>query len=199
MNIKKRLENRIRGWLPKTPNLPKQPSAPSFERTANYQQAQTLFAVKESKIKENAWFLMGAGYVAVFFGLFTAMWTYFLYDRELLALDFGKIPADNPLFSELPGLIAGCLILAAGGGIAGLIGYLIDKKQSIKEFFYRAKPHRDRGNYLFKVGVALPLYALFSLSGYMISKDTFWLWFTVVTASVGLGALISGILTLKLR
>jgi hypothetical protein len=33
MNIKKSLHNRIKGWLPKTPSVPKQPSAPSFKRT----------------------------------------------------------------------------------------------------------------------------------------------------------------------
>ena len=33
MNVKKSLENRLRGWLPKTPNLPKQRSVPSFKKT----------------------------------------------------------------------------------------------------------------------------------------------------------------------
>jgi hypothetical protein len=35
MNVKEYLANRVRGWLPKTPNLPKRPSAsgPSFKRT----------------------------------------------------------------------------------------------------------------------------------------------------------------------
>ena len=33
MNVKKTLQNRIRGWLPKTPNLPKQPPTPHFKKT----------------------------------------------------------------------------------------------------------------------------------------------------------------------
>jgi VIT1/CCC1 family predicted Fe2+/Mn2+ transporter len=197
MNLKKSLENRIRGWLPKTPNLPKQPSTPRFERQANYQQTQMLFAVAESKIKENTWFLMGAGLVAVVLGLLTAMYTYILYEEELLALDFGKIPTNNPLFSELPRLIAGCLIIAAAGGIAGSLGYLIDKNQSAKEFFYRARPSRDKGNKLFKMGVSLFLCALFFLSSYLVSADILSLGFAIITAALGLSTLIFGILTLK--
>jgi hypothetical protein len=197
MNLKKSLENRIRGWFPKTPNLPKQPLTPRIERQAKNQQTQMLFAVDKSKIKENVWFLKGAGFVAVVVGLLTAMYTYFLYDEELRALDFGKIPVNNPLFSELPGLIAGCLIIAAAGGIAGSLGYLIDKNQSAKEFFYRARPFRDRGNKLFKMGVALSLYALFLLSSYLTSADILSLWFAIITVALGLSTLFFGILTLK--
>jgi hypothetical protein len=197
MNLKKSLENRIRGWFPKTPNVPEQPTTQRFERQANYQ--QMLFAVTESKIRENVWFLKGAGFVAVFVGLLTAMYTYFLYDEELLALDFGKILADNPLFTELPGLIAGCLIIAAAGGIAGSLGYLIDKNQSAKEFFYRARPFRDKGNKLFKIGVGLSLLALFFLSNYLTSTDILSLWLAITMTALGFSTLIFGILTLKRR
>jgi hypothetical protein len=127
------------------------------------------------------------------------MYTYFLYDEELLALDFGKILADNPLFTELPGLIAGCLIIAAAGGIAGSLGYLIDKNQSAKEFFYRARPFRDKGNKLFKIGVGLSLLALFFLSNYLTSTDILSLWLAITMTALGFSTLIFGILTLKRR
>lgn len=186
--------------LGKPPMSAKQQARPNLERTVNPEQAQASFlAVSESKIKENTWFLMGMGYVAIISGLLTAVFMYFLYDQERLLLSFGKIPADNPVFGTLPGLIAGCLIVAAGGGVAGLLGYSIDKKQNIKEFFYREKPDRDKGNKLFKVGVTLIWYSLFILTMYLISAFTFWLWFTAISTSVGIAALILGISILKHR
>jgi hypothetical protein len=43
MNVKKSLGARIRGWLPKTPNFPKQPSAPSFRRTEVIDEKQLIY------------------------------------------------------------------------------------------------------------------------------------------------------------
>jgi hypothetical protein len=51
MNVKKNLKNRIKGWFPKTPNLPKQPSTPSLNQPETFNEKGLMnrnFPVKSS-------------------------------------------------------------------------------------------------------------------------------------------------------
>ncbi|MCW4028057.1 MAG: hypothetical protein NWE92_00210 [Candidatus Bathyarchaeota archaeon] len=200
MNALKSLQHRIRGWFPKDPSIPTIISPPhSFPNTANPSppSRQFYYAVPDYKIIQNTWYLKGAGYVGIMVGLFGALESYFFYEQERVLLRFGDIPADNPLFTALPVWIATFAILGFSGAIAALIGFLIDKKQSAREFFFGVKPHRCFGNYMFKGGLAFSMSSLLWFFNYLVNPYWLGLWTTAIFASVGIGSLVIGILTLR--
>lgn len=199
MNKKKSLNNRIRGWFPKDPAIPTIISPPhNFPNTASPPAPPRPFyyAVPDYKIIQTTWYLKGAGYVGILVGLLGAFESYFLYDQEMLLSRFGDISADNPLFGTLLVWIAAFALLALSGTIAALLGFSMEKKQSVREFFYGVKPHRQLGNFLFSVGLYLSMVSLLWYANNVVNPSTLGLWMTAIFVAIAIGSLVIGLLTL---
>jgi len=71
MNIKKTLQNRFRGWLPKTPNLPNSSSTPTFKKTGAMDEKvltnQNFAATPSNKLLSGI--IIGGSMVALLVGL----------------------------------------------------------------------------------------------------------------------------------
>ena len=120
MNVKESLEKRIRGWLPKEPNLPKQPS-PSSQKTSDN---QTLIPPQRNLSTKTGW------RVSLLYGLFGFIWSFLALQQVLRSLAY---PYFFPWQLTLSVVAAGCIFgMAFGGAVARWQLRTLSKKGEIK-------------------------------------------------------------------
>lgn len=198
MNLKKYIKNRIRGWLPKEPTLPRpQRSGPVAENTKALAKPDVK-TIPERKLQLNNGIVIGLGIAFVligFLGWFSVSYTYGTLERFFLAN--GYDPNSYYLFSDLADFIATYLMLMVIGAVTLLWGVLLLKSRAVRGLFYSMGPHFRLGNGLIGVGVALAFSSMRPLFLYILSSDYLQLKFSIVFFLVGVFLLACGILALR--
>jgi hypothetical protein len=121
MNPIRYLENRIRGWLPKEPNLPKQPT-PSSQKTADN---QTLIPPETGNLPTKT-----GSRVSLLYGLCGFIWSFLALQQILRSLAY---PYFFPWQLTLLVVAAGCIFgVAFGGAVARWQLRTLTKKGEIR-------------------------------------------------------------------
>jgi hypothetical protein len=198
MNLKKYIENRIRGWLPKEPTLPRpQRSGPVAENT-KVSAKPDVKIIPERKIQLNNGIVIGLGIALVligFLGWFSVSYTYETLKKFFLAN--GYDPNSYYLFKDLTGQIAIYLALMVTGAVGLLWGALLLKSRAVRELFYSMGPHSHLGNGLIAGGGVLFFSSMHCLFLYILSSDYLELKFFIAFFLVGVFLSACGILALR--
>ncbi len=198
MNLKKYIENRIRGWLPKEPTLPRpQRSGPVAENT-KVPAKPDVTVIPERRLQLSNGILIGLGIALILIGSlgwFSVSYTYETLKKFFLANGYDL--NSYYLFSELTNLIAIHLALMVTGAVALLWGALLLKSRAARELFSSKGPHARLGSYLIGGGEALALSSMQPLFLYIISSDHLQLKFFIAFFLVGVFLSACGILALR--
>ncbi|MGA2680763.1 MAG: hypothetical protein ABSF44_03065 [Candidatus Bathyarchaeia archaeon] len=121
MNVKKSLENRIRGWLPKETNLPRQPT-PSSQKTVNN---QTLIPPQTGNLPTKT-----GSRVSLLYALCGFIWSFLAFLQILRSLAY---PFFSPWQLTLSVVGVGCILgVVFGGAVARWQLGTLTKKGEIK-------------------------------------------------------------------
>jgi hypothetical protein len=198
MNIKKRLETIVRGWLPREPTLPRpQRSGPVAEST-RVPAKPDVTTVPELRLQLNGGIAIGLGIALIligFLGWFSVSYTYGTLKNFFLVN--GYDPNSYYLFRDLTNQIAVYLTLMLIGAISLLWGALMLKNRATQELFSSKGPHARLGNGLIGGGGALALGSMRFLFLYSLASDYLQLEFFIVLFPVGALLLACGIFALK--
>jgi uncharacterized membrane protein len=152
MNSKKSLENRIRGWLPTTPTLPRRQT-----RTPILQNPERTFYPPpppfENKLQRDTGIFIGFGIGMFLIGLVGALFTNLTYGEVQRFVSYDGLGPNN-IFGQLIDQTALLLAVAVGGIFFSVLGVIFLKSQTFKEAYVNKEKH-FLGNFLFGFGGGL--------------------------------------------
>jgi len=197
MNIKKRLESRIRGWLPKEPALPRpQRRGPLVEKgKVPAKPDVTMMLDRRSQLGTGMIIGLGIALILVgFLGWLSTSQTYGTLNNFFLA---GGLDPSYYLFKDLIGLMAIYLTFMSTGAVALLWGGLMLKSSAVRRLFSSQSPHARLGNGLIGGGGALAFGSMRNLFVYILTSDYFELQLFFTFFLVGVCLLACGVLVLR--
>jgi hypothetical protein len=200
MNLKKRLETIIRGWLPKEPTLPRPQRSGSVAGNTKVPAKPDVTTMFERRFQLNAGIAIGLGIALIligFLGWFSVSYTYEKLENFFLAS--GYDPNSYYLFKDLTEWIAIYLALMVTGAVTLLWSALILKSRAVRELFSSMGPHFRLGNGLIGGGGALAFISTRFLFLYILASDYLQLEFFIASFLVGIFLLACGILALRLK
>jgi len=198
MNLKKYLEKRIHGWLPKEPTLPHPQRKGSVNEHARVQAKPDVTVMPDRKLQLNNGIIIGLGIGLIligFLGWLSSSHTYETLKNFFLAS--GVDPNTYFLFKDLTNQIAIYLMLMSAGGYALLVGALILKSRVARGLFFSKGTRSRLGGGLLGGGGALTLMSTRNLFSYILTSDYLELEFFFVLFLVGVFLLACGILSLR--
>lgn len=152
MTIRKSLGNRIRGWLPTTPTLPRRQTS-----TIVFQNAKNPFnplpPMIENKFQLNVGILIGFGIGLLVIGFAGALFTNLTYGEVQRLLSPDSLPPNN-VFRHLIDQTSLYLAMGVGGIFVAVLGALSLRSQTFREAFVNKEKH-FLGNFLFGLGSGL--------------------------------------------
>jgi hypothetical protein len=168
MNVKKSLENRVRGWLPTTPTLPRrQTSAPLLQNTKiPFPPPPQMF---ENKFQRNVGILIGFGIGLLVIGFAGALFTYLTYGEVQRLVSPDSLPPNN-VFRHLIDQTSLYLAMGVGGIFVAILGALSLRSQSFREAFVNKEKH-FLGNFLFGFGSGLIILSFRFLFIYLLAPN----------------------------
>jgi hypothetical protein len=198
MNLKKYIENRIRGWLPKEPTVPRPQKTGSVAENTKVPAKPDAITIPESRLQLNNGIIIGLGIALTligFLGWLSVNYTYGTLKNFFLAN--GYDPNSYYLFKNLTEQIAIYLTLMVTGAVALLWGALIIKSRAVRELFSSKGPHFRLGNGLIGGGGALAFSSVRFLFLHIFASDYLQLEFFIAFFLVGIILLACGILALR--
>ena len=198
MNLKKYIENRIRGWLPKEPTLQRPKKSGPVAENTKVPAKPDVTTMPERRFQLNNGIIIGLGIALVligFLGWFYVSYTYGTLKNFFLAN--GYDPNSYYLFKDLTNQIAIYLTLMVTGVVALLWGALMLKSRAVRELFSSMGPHARLGNGLIGGGGALAFSSMRFLFLYILASDYLQLEFFIAFFLVGVFLLACGILALR--
>ncbi len=194
MNLRKSLENRIRGWLPKEPKLPNPERRGTVSEHSKPPAKLDVTTIPERRLQFGKGIVIGLGLSLTLIGLFGWLSTSRTYETlKNIFLASGIDPNSYYLFIDLIDVIALYLMLMTTGMVALILGFM----PKLPRIFYTQGPHARLGNGLIGGGGALAFFSLRSFFVYMLSSDFFELEFFTAMFSVGILLIVFGILALR--
>jgi hypothetical protein len=172
MNPIKYLENRVRGWLPKEPTLPRPQRRSPVSEHAKVPAKLDVPIISNRRLHLNSGIFIGLGTGLILTGFlgwlsanntYGALQNFFLYG--------GLDPNNYYLFNRLIDQMAIYLTLMSVGAYALLFGALILKSRAAQRLFYRKGPHYHLGGGLVGGGGALTLISTRNLFVYILTSD----------------------------
>jgi hypothetical protein len=154
MKQKETLENRIRGWLPSTPTLPRQlNSTPVLQNTKTPIPLPPPPQMFENRFQRNVGILIGFGIGLLAIGFAGALFTNLTYGEVQRLLSPDSLPPNN-VFRHLIDQTSIYLAMGVEGIFVAVLGALSLRSQSFREAFVNKEKH-FLGNFLFGFGNGL--------------------------------------------
>lgn len=197
MEIKKRLDNWLRGWLPKAPELPRPQRRSPVSDHAKVPVKPDVPIISNRKLQLNSGILIGLGaglVLAGFLGWLSVNTTYGTLENFFSA---GGLDPNYYLFNRLIDQMAIYLSLISIGAYALLLGALILKNRAAKRLFYSKGPHYRLGSGLLGGGGALATVSTRNFFVYILTSDYFELQLFIVFFLAGVFLLACGIFALS--
>jgi hypothetical protein len=197
MNIKKYIETRIRGWLPKEPTLPRpQRRGPLVEKgKVPAKPDVTMMLDRRSQLSTGIIIGLGIALILVgFLGWLSTSQTYGTLNNFFLA---GGLDPSYYLFKDLIRLMAIYLTFMSTGAVALLWGGLMLKSPAVRRLFSSQGPHARLGNGLIGGGGASALGAMRNLFVYIFTSDYLELQLFFAFFLTGIILMACGILVLR--
>ena len=198
MNPIKYLENRVRGWLPKEPALPRPQRRSPVSEHAKVPAKPDVPMVPNRRLQLNSGIFIGLGaglVLAGFLGWLSANNTYGALQNFFL---YGGLdPNSYYLFNRLIDQMAIYLTLMSVGAYALLFGAFILKSRAAQRFLYRKGPHYHLGGGLMGGGGASVFSSLRFLFVYLFTSDYLQLQFFLVFFAAGVFLVACGIFALS--
>ena len=196
MNPLKRLENRIRGWLPKTPALPKpQRKGPISEQHTKVPAKPDVISTFDRRMQLSNGLALGLGIALIlvgFAGWFSVNDTYTKLTKFFVA---GGLDLNYYLFRDLINQMAFYLTLMSIGAFTLLLGTLAMKNRTAKRLFFPKGPNYRLVGGLMGGGGALALGSLPFLFKYLLlASNSFELQLFLIFFTVGTVVWICGVL-----
>jgi hypothetical protein len=152
MTIRKSLGNRIRGWLPTTPTLPRrQTNAPLLHNTKIPFPPPPQMV--ENKFQLNVGILIGFGIGLLVIGFAGALFTNLTYSEVQRLVSPDSLPPNN-VFRHLIDQASLYLAMGVGGIFVAVLGALSVRSQTFRAAFVNKEKH-FLGNFLFGFGSGL--------------------------------------------
>jgi uncharacterized membrane protein len=168
MNFKKSLENRIHGWLPSTPTLPRRQT-----NTIGLQNTKKPFnplpPIVENKFQLNVGILIGFGIGLIAIGFAGALFTNITFSEAQRFLSPDNLPPNN-IFRHLIDQMSFYLAVGVGGIFVAILGALSLRSQAFREAFAYKEKHFI-GNFLFGFGSGLIVFAFRFLFLYLFAAS----------------------------
>jgi hypothetical protein len=193
MNLKKSLENRIRGWLPSTPTQPRQQDRlPTLRNTKAL--ASPLPPILENKYQRNGGIVIGMGLGLLLIGVVGTMIASQTYSEVKTFLSYDGVVSNNYLFRDLINQITIYLTIIVAGAVAMFWGELALRSKTFREISLKKGPLSRLGSGLVGGGGALTFYSFRSLFSFLLTSsyielELFATMFTVGIVIVGCGFL----------
>jgi hypothetical protein len=197
MNLKKSLENRIRGWLPKapTPSHPQRKNAIGEHLKLPAKPDVTTIPDRRLQLNSGILIGLGAGLILVgFSGWLTVNNTYRTLQNFFSA---GGLDQNYYLFNNLLDEMASYLTAMAAGAYGLLVGTLTLKSRAAKRFFSSKGPYYRLGGGLMGGGGALAISSQYSLFSYILTADYVKLQMFYIFFPFGVFLLACGIIALS--
>ena len=204
MNMKKTLENRIRGWLPSTPKTPHiQPITPELKSLKAV--VNPLPPISEKKYQRNIGMVVGIGLGLLLIGSAGALIAYINYNDLLNLLNSNEINLNhvsNTLFRNLLDQIALYSTLAVLGIAAIIAGILGLKSKFFREIWLNKRPYVQEGNFLAGIGASFVMLSFSNLLQYLLylkilasTHNYINLNLSVIFVGIGACLIFAGVLT----
>ena len=182
------LEKRVRGWLPKAPELPRLQRRSSISEKAKVPAKPDVPIMPDRKFQLVSGITIGLGAGLILVGFFG--WS----STSIIAERFDP---NSYLFRNLVDLMAIYLMLMSGGAYGLLAGILILRSNAARRLFYSRGPYYRLGSGLMGGGGTLALISLRSLFVYIFTSEYFELQLFLVFFTVGVLLLACGIFALS--
>jgi hypothetical protein len=198
MNLKKYLEKRIRGWLPKEPTLPHPQRRGPVSEHAKIPTKPDVTMMPDRKLQLNSGIIIGLGIGLIlvgFLGWLSVNYTYGILKNFFSAS--GIDPSTYFLFGDLTNQIASYLTLMSIGVYALLFGALILRSRAVRRLFSSKGTRGPVGGGLMGGGCALALISTRNLFVYILTSDYLELQLFFAFFLIGVIILACGILTLR--
>jgi hypothetical protein len=171
MNPIRYLENKIRGWLPKEPTLPRPQRRSPITEHEKVPAKPDVPMVPNRRLQLNSGIIIGLGaglVLAGFLGWLSVNTTYGALQNFFSA---GGLDPNYYLFNRLIDQMAIYLTLMGIGAYALLLGALILRSRAAQRLFYRRGPHYRLGGGLMGGGGAAALSSIRFLFIYLLASD----------------------------
>jgi hypothetical protein len=191
----KSLENRIRGWLPKTPPHPQRKGA--IDKHLKPPAKPDVTTIPNRRLQLNSGVLIGLGVGLVlvgFLGWLSVSNTYGTLQRFFSA---GGLDANYFLFNNLLDQMAAYLTVMAAGAYGLLFGTITLKSSAAKRFFSSKGPYYRLGGGLMGGGGVLAIFSQHNLFSYILTSDYVQLQIFSVLFLIGVSLLACGIVVLS--
>jgi hypothetical protein len=197
MEIKKRVDNWLRGWLPKAPELPRPQRRSPVSDHAKVPAKTDLTGIPERRLQRDSGIIIGLGAGLVLTGFLGWLSVNNTYGTLKNFFSAGGLDTNYYLFNRLADQMAIYLSLMSIGGYALLLGALILKSRAAKRLFYGKGPHYRLGGGLVGGGGALALVSTRNLFVYILTSDYLELQLFFVLFLAGVFLLACGLFTLS--
>ncbi len=198
MGLKENLKNRIRGWLPKEPTLPRPQRRSPMNEHAKVPAKPDVPMMPDHRLQLNNGIIIGLGaglILAGFLGWLSVNSTYGTLKNFFSA---GGLDPSYYLFNRLIDQMAIYLTLMSAGAYALLFGALMLRSRAARRFFYRKGPHYHLGGGLMGGGGASALSSMHFLFVYILTSDYLQLQFFLAFFIAGVFLLACGIVVLSI-
>jgi hypothetical protein len=171
MKAKQSLQNKIRGWFPRTPTLPQQRN--NLPKPQNNRVVVNHFPLA-IEIKNQRWLgiLIGLGIGLATLGFGAALTSNLTYNQFARVLSSEGIGTDTYFFRGLLDQIAFYLAMGTGGILTVALGALAIKNQRFNQAISEAMVGKEKhflGNFLFGFGFGLLIYSFRFLFLYLLA------------------------------
>jgi hypothetical protein len=202
MNVKKSLQNRTRGWLPKTPKLPQvQPRTPTLKslRAVTYPPPPPM---SDKKYQRNIGMVIGLALGMLIIGSAGALFSYTNYNTLLNLLNSNGINPNhlpNTVFRDLldqTSLYLMFVVLSISAIVWAVLGL---KNKFFREIWLNNRPYVMEGNILANIGALLVIISFGTIFRYLLYsnnaliRNSITLWIPVVSIYIGVCLIIAGI------
>jgi hypothetical protein len=197
MNLKKSLENRIRGWLPKAPTPLHPQRKGATDKHLKLPVETDVTTIPDRRLQLNSGILIGLGMGLVLIGFLGWLTVNNTYQTLQNFFSAGGLDANYFLFNNLLDQMAAYLAVMAAGAYGLLFGTLALKSSAAKRFFSRKGPYYRLGGGLMGGGGILALSSQYGLFSYILTADYVKLQMFYIFFPFGVFLLVCGIVALS--
>jgi hypothetical protein len=196
LNYKKQLENRIRGWLPKTPTLPNYGNnTPKMQNTNAL--SKPMPRILDYKFYRNSGMMIGLGIALVLAGFLGCLSVSTTYNEFQKILSYSGYNPNHYFLKDLTNQLAIYLTVIVMGAVSLVWSAIILKSHKVRDLFDTKGPHAQSGGGLVGGGGALAFGSLIQFFQFILTSDQLFLGMFIVFFSVGLLIFSCGLFMLR--